>query len=724
MSSSSIPTISVKLRTKLDDPRANVKVEKYVRTSLGSHQLLGTNRKEVASPSSTKATIFQQASTNNISKTASLRVFHAIQGGTQKKNPRQLRSNFMRLVRSVWHATKDQQFQDELLGIEWKAITRGGKKTIDRSRFHSWWISTVTGWGGGMDYAEVLHNSSPVVVLERLIRYFEMLVDTILNENDNMLRSLADIIKSPLTSMEDIYEQNRSPIQRNSPFPHFDELSIIAPMSPSRASTPSTPLRKINTAPTASIHGNLNETSSPQYSTCFVHDMSLSNSIPATYTSPPNQHITRLMEMRKEKLLLDDFSMNSSSTASSSSSSSSSSSPQRASSAKFAKRQRKKQTNINNIYNLAPTSTQLSRQQNQRLHVIERVRRRPSLSESLRMFDPDVQPWPNNDDRLVGQEMQRSDVTSAAARGANNNRTFDSAKNEFWKNMNGVHQQEQTHTSPKVPCYNVRRCKKSTIDLKAPRHYQKIQRSREMKSPATPFRSSKQTSPIKSKGIMGDKLVYDCEQWWEHPNAHLSPFKSNSTNNARNIIPTPRNTPTTSYARLGTAAMTTTSHNNNSRSSPSLQRSLQQRQKKSVYEVDSLSSIQQLGLHNISSDPRDINYWSEVSILRKRRELHSKRMNQILEAQHQSEANREAQLLKEVNILEDDARETLGHDQYAQLRLEIAQPSLESTVAELLTSESPIRLLEAAERSQKKSTDLKRKNENLRQRLKAMYPGL
>ena len=43
-----------------------------------------------------------------------------------------------------------------------------------------------------------------------------------------------------------------------------------------------------------------------------------------------------------------------------------------------------------------------------------------------------------------------------------------------------------------------------------------------------PFRASKidsKTSPIKSKGIFGEKIKHECEQWWEQSNKRSSPLR-------------------------------------------------------------------------------------------------------------------------------------------------------------------------------------------------------
>lgn len=129
-----------------------------------------------------------------------------------------------------------------------------------------------------------------------------------------------------------------------------------------------------------------------------------------------------------------------------------------------------------------------------------------------------------------------------------------------------------------------------------------------------------------------------------------------------------------------------------------------------------------VGLHNISSDPRDINYWSEVSILRQRREQHTIKMHKILKRnslEKKSLEMKEVDVLKKVDVLEEQARERMGNDQYSMLRNEMASPMLQPSVAELLVSHanSWSGVLQAAVQSDKKSALLLEKNKKLRERL-------
>ena len=186
---------------------------------------------------------------------------------------------------------------------------------------------------------------------------------------------------------------------------------------------------------------------------------------------------------------------------------------------------------------------------------------------------------------------------------------------------------------------------------------------------------------------------------------------------ADQVIPTPRTRISKFYTRLGTAPTTSMIRSSDVIGSPHHQ---------GVYEIDSLGSVKQLGLHNsISSDPRDINYWSEVDALRRRREEHNKKMNVVLNAQNRrvedNHGNEEAQLLVEINQLEDMAREDMGKEMYAKLRNDIAQPSTELSVAVLLGGlENPIQpesLLRAAKQQECRAVALRKKNDALRIRM-------
>ena len=161
-------------------------------------------------------------------------------------------------------------------------------------------------------------------------------------------------------------------------------------------------------------------------------------------------------------------------------------------------------------------------------------------------------------------------------------------------------------------------------------------------------------------------------------------------------------------------------------------------------------------LHNISSNPRDINYWSEVSALRKRREKHVQKMNKILSAQERKKNKsideklkyQEANILKQVEILEADARDVLGKEEYSQIRHRLANPRKDPSVAEILSGTTGVvgsiggsldsgesslihvgdlnhqdprfMLLEATKKSEQKSEAMLKKNQRLRRRLYEM----
>lgn len=82
-------------------------------------------------------------------------------------------------------------------------------------------------------------------------------------------------------------------------------------------------------------------------------------------------------------------------------------------------------------------------------------------------------------------------------------------------------------------------------------------------------------------------------------------------------------------------------------------------------------------------------------------------------------------MLKEVDVLEERARESMGARQYSELRTSIARPEREpSTIAHLLVTESPESLLLATEISERKSCGMLRKNERLKEKLMALFPDL
>ena len=532
-----IPTISVKLSTKLDDASSSVKI----RTSLSTQSILTPKKSPIKLSNPTKATIFQQTSTNKITKIASLRIFRAINEGSLKKNPKKIRNNFFRLVKSLWFATHaNEAFPEELLETEWNSITRGGIKEIDRSRFHSWWIGAVTTFGEGMVYAESSNShfvATPVVILERLIRYFEMLADTLINENDNTLRSLADITKSPIL-LNNNSNSNRATSPNGDHFSHFGNIPM-SQLSPSGASTPNSPLRKINTAPNfTSNHSTIPTVPAPGVT---VHDFSLSKDTNTHYGrkkkkvttySSPDSHIQKLLTMKKQEVLHGP-NHNTSSV-----------SPRTRATTAENNRIRGLINHVNSVYNLEPTATQLSRQQTQRLNNISQVRRRPSLSESLTQFES-VEGWGNETEDSFDNTLSTSNSKYRQPSGSktadnnntnNNDKRFNAAKEDFW-NMPEFQQRSSTAANHSLhQRYNQKSPmgrSKSTITIKPPKLKQRHLQRVTLKSPGMPFRASKidsKTSPIKSKGIFGEKIKYECEQWWEQPNKRLSPLKHGTLN--------------------------------------------------------------------------------------------------------------------------------------------------------------------------------------------------
>ena len=126
------------------------------------------------------------------------------------------------------------------------------------------------------------------------------------------------------------------------------------------------------------------------------------------------------------------------------------------------------------------------------------------------------------------------------------------------------------------------------------------------------------------------------------------------------------------------------------------------------------------------------------------------KMNKILDSVQQQNHRRksmkyqEAEVLKEVELLEADARERMGGEEYSQLRIKMAVPRAERSIAELLidgfdggsailpsggqkvggsvigTRDHGQLLLQATKISETNSLRMLKKNERLRQRLRNM----
>jgi hypothetical protein len=281
-----------------------------------------------------------------------------------------------------------------------------------------------------------------------------------------------------------------------------------------------------------------------------------------------------------------------------------------------------------------------------------------------------------------------------------------------------------------------------------------------MLSPVTPFREGR------ALHSSGGRPIYPCEEYWVEPKhkVMVATIQNGTKSIVHTLVDSSVHQPTTPTGAdmFGTRATTRSYSPGNSHGNPpgkshgnshgSYRPGVSSTGSRSggVYKVDSMANLNASYSH-VSSDPRDINYWSEVSALRKRREVHTTKMNKILDSVQQKNHQRksmkyqEAEVLKEVELLEAGARERMGGEEYSQLRIKMAVPRVERSIAELLidgfdggsailesggqkvggsviagSRDHGQLLLRATKISEANSLRMLKKNERLRQRLHNM----
>jgi hypothetical protein len=784
-------TFSVKLSAKLDDPSKPVQIYRKTTTALAPHSL---NNLTPIKTSSTpfrlnSSTIFQKVLSHRITQSASSSIYRALA-------PPPTRVLFCRLVRSLWFATHsvDVPLPTDLANNEWKSITRDGtSNVITTTKFHRWWVSSVISWGGGLDHAEdvdmlgrgggtrITPSSppSPVILLERLLRYFEMLTEELIDDHEMntsiQLKHLSDIVKSK-TDKNNIVSSTFSHFNAGSISRVDNEKDFVKQSSrpPSRVFTaPSGAKRKNKIHDVVSnidnneskmvVHLNVlsfsrNEQQQEQHEQHEQqHNNKLENGEEKTksmYQSPPNPHLMRLLERQKNGVNCRRPATSEGRT------------PTKGGS--VCGGQFDQQNGIQ-ILNVRPSATKLSRQQHQKLNILSR--RRPSFSETLQKMDSTLynycssdsldssyQPWEPAEEKMeeAGNRMiydnnynrntQLSDYSGRSTkrktspiRGNNSRKINSSVQTKY----------EASHSMPNL------------VNLKAPQYHAKMMESRKIYSPLTPFREGKQLQ------FLQPKPIYPCEEYWIEPKnkVMVARIQNGAKSVVHTLVDSPLLQPNSRLNHSNDIDSFTSAEIPQSRVQSTYYRNTNTKKtgkrtiknNKSIYQVDSMSDLNHvMKLHNISSNPRDINYWSEVSALRKRREKHVQKMNKILSAQERKKNKsideklkyQEANILKQVEILEADARDVLGKEEYSQIRHRLANPRKDPSVAEILSGTTGVvgsiggsldsgesslihvgdlnhqdprfMLLEATKKSEQKSEAMLKKNQRLRRRLYEM----